>query len=99
MAREISPQLILSLQREVDELERRLEEGYCQLGKDIYEVAEHGIGEVNRLVDCLVEAKKRFLAISPHLVCSACQAENPIDSQYCRHCGTPLPAQERTDAS
>lgn len=84
----------LLLEQELEELERQLTERYYQFGRDIYEAAERGVSEINRLVDRLVEAKVKHAALCREAQCPACLALNDGESIFCRQCGEKLPRQE-----
>lgn len=75
---------------DVLEIENELGQRYCALGKRICDIAGSSIGEINALVDTLVEAKLRLADLREQVICTGCLSANPIANHYCGICGRSL---------
>lgn len=84
------------LEEDIAELEKELAEKYYTLGKGIYEIAESRVGEINELVDRLVDTKVRLAEVKRQQICPHCLAQNPADHLYCGKCGRKMEQEEST---
>lgn len=85
---------IQRLTQSLDELEAALSEHYCDIGKSLLELAEKEDKEINRLVDQIIETRRRLTVLQKKVQCPACLTYNSSDSRYCSHCGKNLYREE-----
>lgn len=81
---------ITQMEGELTHLEADLQARYCQIGKEILELAENEQGKINNLVDEIIKIKKKLAVIKNEIQCPWCMAYNSSDSKYCKHCGEEL---------
>jgi hypothetical protein len=78
------------LERDLSKMEISLNEHYCNIGKQLLEMAEQEDQEINNLVDKIIEIKKQLYELHLTVQCPSCLLKNSSDSRYCRHCGNEL---------
>lgn len=81
---------ITQLEDKITHLETDLQAHYCQIGKEILELAENKQEEINNLVDRIIELKKKLAVIKKEIECPWCMTFNPSDSKCCKNCGEVL---------
>lgn len=87
---ETTPQEIQQLQRQLDKMELRLFERYCEAGKSLLEIAERENRQIDKLVDAIIETRRHIALAGRNRRCEACATVNDQDSRYCKHCGRHL---------
>ena len=85
---------IRRLSQSLDEMEAALSEHYCDIGKSLLELAEKEDKEINRLVDQIIETRRRLTVLQKKVQCPDCLTYNSSDSRYCSHCGKNLYREE-----
>ncbi|MDR2932475.1 MAG: hypothetical protein LBV27_05140 [Oscillospiraceae bacterium] len=90
----VSEKQAVLLEEDLLKLEKELENKYCQLGKNVYEAADHMVSEINDTVDRLVEAKIRLRDMREQNTCLSYLAANPKHNRFCGKCGRPLEGKE-----
>lgn len=90
---------ITQLEGELNHLEADLQAHYCQIGKEILELAEKEQGQINNLVDQIINIKKKLAVIKNNIQCPWCMAYNSSDSKYCKHCGEEIDTIEKKENS
>jgi uncharacterized protein (DUF3084 family) len=78
------------LERNLNKMETALNEHYCNIGKQLLEMAEQEDQEINSLVDKIIEIKKQLYELEQTVQCPSCFLMNSSDSRYCSHCGCEL---------
>lgn len=81
---------IEQLERELATMEAALQAHYSQMGKSMLELVGNEQNTVNRLVDDIVDTKKRLSLAKKEKQCPECMVHNSSDSRFCRHCGVKL---------
>lgn len=76
-----------ALEEELHNLENKLTEQYCQMGKTVLELAENEKAVTDKLVDEIIEIRLRLSAEREELECESCACLNDSDSLYCKRCG------------
>jgi NADH pyrophosphatase NudC (nudix superfamily) len=71
-------------------MEATLNEHYCNIGKQLLEMAEQEDQEINNLVDRIIEIKKQLYELRQTVQCPSCLLMNSSESRYCGHCGNKL---------
>lgn len=71
-------------------LESDLIEHYCQIGKLVLELCECKTEEIGRVVDDIIETKRRLILLRGETRCDRCLTVNTGDSKFCKHCGETL---------
>jgi hypothetical protein len=71
-------------------MEATLNEHYCNVGKQLLEMAEQEDREINNLVDKIIEIKKQLYELDRTVQCPSCLLMNSSESRYCSHCGNEL---------
>jgi hypothetical protein len=71
-------------------METALNERYCNIGKQLLEMAEQEDQEINSLVDQIIEVKKQLYELDRTVQCPNCLWMNSSESKYCSHCGNEL---------
>lgn len=84
----------IDAQGQLYRMERELLETYRDLGKRVLEMAEAEGARTNRLVDRIIEEKRRLMTLRGQRPCDGCGLYNEADSRYCRHCGHSLTPNE-----
>jgi uncharacterized paraquat-inducible protein A len=85
-----------ALEHSLQEMESTLASHYCNLGKQILEVAEKEDREISQLVDEIIETKKKLSVLNRTILCPNCNTQNSSESNYCHACGTKLPKGENS---
>jgi uncharacterized protein YicC (UPF0701 family) len=78
------------LERDLNKMETTLNEHYCNVGKQLLEMAEQEDQEINNLVDKIIEIKKQLYELDQTVQCPSCLLKNSSNSRYCSHCGNEL---------
>jgi NADH pyrophosphatase NudC (nudix superfamily) len=78
------------LEHNLNKMETALNEHYCNVGKQLLEMAEREDHEINNLVDKIIETKKQLYELNQTVQCPRCLLKNSSDSRYCSHCGNEL---------
>jgi septal ring factor EnvC (AmiA/AmiB activator) len=78
------------LERDLNKMETTLNEHYCNIGKQLLEMAEQEDREINNLVDKIIEIKKKIYELGEAIQCPNCLLVNSSESRYCSHCGNEL---------
>jgi NADH pyrophosphatase NudC (nudix superfamily) len=78
------------LERDLNKMETTLNEHYCNIGKQLLEMAEQEDQEINNLVDKIIEIKKQIYELAQTVRCPSCLLMNSSESRYCSHCGNEL---------
>lgn len=81
---------IQRLEQSLSEMETKLNEHYCDIGKSLLELAEKEDKEINHLVDQIVETRRQITTLRKQVRCPSCLSYNNPDSRYCSHCGAKL---------
>jgi hypothetical protein len=81
---------VQNLERDLNKMETILNEHYCNIGKQLLEMAEQEDQEINNLVDKIIDIKKRLYELEQTVQCPSCLLKNSSGSRYCRHCGNEL---------
>lgn len=82
----IDEETITVLEDERMELEQKLLQHYCTVGKRLLEEAAAEQREINQLVESLLETRRKLdLFCSVH--CPYCYGLIERDSTFCKHCG------------
>jgi NADH pyrophosphatase NudC (nudix superfamily) len=81
---------VQSLERDLNKMETTLNEHYCNIGKQLLEMAEQEDHEINKLVDKIIELKKQLYELHQTVQCPSCLLMNSSESRYCSHCGNKL---------
>jgi hypothetical protein len=78
------------LEHDLDKMETTLNVHYCNIGKQLLEMAEREDKEINNLVDKIIETKKQLYELHQMVQCPSCLWKNRSDSRYCSYCGNEL---------
>lgn len=81
---------IQTLTQSLSDMERTLQEHYCDIGKMFLEMFEREGPEINREVDQIIETRKRLTVLRKEVQCPDCFTYNDHGSRYCSHCGKKL---------
>jgi hypothetical protein len=81
---------VRKLARDLNKMETTLNEHYCNIGKQLLEIAEQEDQEINGLVDKIIEIKKKLYELGQTVQCPCCLLMNSSESRYCSHCGNEL---------
>lgn len=73
------------------ELERR----YCQMGRQLLEIAEGEQRQIGVLVDQLIMARRELSKARGDLQCESCTMMNDAGSKYCKRCGKEIGLDEK----
>ncbi|MBQ5969567.1 MAG: zinc-ribbon domain-containing protein [Clostridia bacterium] len=90
---------ISRLNSQIAEQERRINNGYFQIGKLYYsQHPDDYAPEFAALIEAIKEAermaadcKQQIMIVKGVKLCEACGAENPSTGAFCNSCGSPLP--------
>jgi thymidine phosphorylase len=63
------------LEHELNKMETTLNEQYCNIGKQLLEMAERKDREINSLVDKIIETKKQLYELHRTVQCPGCLEE------------------------
>lgn len=86
---------IQRLEEQITGLENQLQQRYCQMGKELLELADGELKAVNGLVDDIIHARRKLATARREIQCANCMAYNTADSNYCKHCGSMLDTKEQ----
>lgn len=78
------------LEQDIEKLEQKLRETYCEAGITIMEAAELQIRRINSLVDKIIVQRKQLAQMRGQKPCEACGAYNDSTNRYCKRCGATL---------
>ncbi|MDL2217297.1 hypothetical protein LJC27_01395 [Christensenellaceae bacterium OttesenSCG-928-M15] len=83
--------------KEIEELEEKLTKlevtinvHYCELGKNLLDLVEMEQRAINRMVDEMIDIRKKLVTKQRAVQCQSCMAFNTADSTYCKRCGIRL---------
>lgn len=81
---------VAQLEESLAQMELELQSHYCQMGKQLLELAGSEQKTVGTLVDAIVKTRKKLVLAKHEIECPNCITFNSVDSKYCKRCGTPL---------
>ena len=89
---------VARLEQKLDKMELELQLRYCEMGKNLLELADTEQRAIDRLLERIVAARRQLARAKHETQCPACLCYNTPDSLYCRKCGEKLPpAQEEKE--
>lgn len=77
-------------------LQESVTEHYCQIGKQLIEVANAEKVRIDSLVDQIIRIRHELAILRKEKECSYCATQNDHDSVYCKRCGKRIEEKEAT---
>ena len=78
------------LEKSLGELEIELHDRYCQMGKSLMDLADSEGREIDKILDRIIDTKKKLSGIRREISCEQCFTLNEADNRYCKNCGAKL---------
>lgn len=90
---EIGSKEIEHMEQQLEGMEARLQQQYCETGKAVLEIADNEQKEINSIVDEMIRLRRRIAEAKGDVQCADCMAYNDAGSKYCNRCGSRLEAE------
>lgn len=79
------------LEEKLDKMELELQARYCEMGKNLLELADTEQRAIDRLLERIIQTRRQLAKAKREIQCPACLTYNTADSAFCRKCGEKLP--------